>query len=137
MLKRLLCAVALMACFSATPTVAEQDSAFFHAKNGTHWYSQCQYHYELCRLTAMTFVRPHLQITQLTGCFPKGVNFEQIVDLFLKEVNDFPAKRHHSETVIFARAVSRAFGCPPVWGTAMKAVIKKHGQPQFRDLLTK
>ena len=108
MLKRLLCAAAVMVCFSTSA----------QALDGNRIMQLCEMNKKGCTFYAAGVASALMPLALASGCLPAGVSFKQGADILLRYIELNPAKRHIAVPNLFDAAMTEAYNCPPHFGLA-------------------
>ena len=105
MLKRLLCAAAVVVCFSSQA----------QAKTDGNKVMQLCATPQPCDIYLTGLVSGLLPLAQAAKCLPSGVSLGQATDVLLKYLKSNPSKRHLHIALIFDDAMKEAFNCQMVF----------------------
>ena len=105
MLKRLLCAAAVVVCFSSQAQAKADGNAVMQLCASP----------KLCETYLSGVVSGLLPLANAAKCLPSGVSVGQGKDVLLKYLKSNPSKRHLHIALIFDDAMKEAFNCQMVF----------------------
>ena len=116
MVKRLLCAAAVMVCFFATPAAADIT--------GNNIYGICKNdpNGRICQGIVAAYTEPWSLLYATSRCISGKVRDSQTREIFLRYIMNSPETRHEPAWILYQASMKRAFGCDDVIFRAFEAL---------------